>query len=64
MERSFVCRDCQSQVFDFSGDKDMSRDLCYNCMFVMRVAHSAEQEAELRKLLDCERRGPDANSGV
>ena len=64
MERSFVCADCQSMVFDYSGDKDASRDRCYNCIFVMRVAGGVEQEAELRKILDCERRERDDHSGV
>lgn len=64
MERSFVCVDCQSLVFDYSGDEKSSRDKCYNCVFVSRVAHDAVQEAQLRKLLDCERREPDDHSGV
>lgn len=64
MEHSFRCVDCQALVYDFSGDVDVSRDKCYNCMFVMRVADSAEQEAALRKTLNCERREPDDNSGV
>ena len=64
MEREFVCRDCQAMVYDFAGDPETLRDRCYNCMFVMRVSHDAEQEARLRKILNCERREPDANSGV
>lgn len=64
MERSFVCADCQAMVHDFSGDLDLSRDKCYNCLFVTRVADSAEHEAELRRVLNCERREPDGHSGV
>lgn len=64
VERSFVCRDCQSLVYDWSGDPEPLRDKCYNCMFVTRVSHDAEQEARLRKLLDCERREPDADRRV
>lgn len=65
MEHNFVCVDCQSMVHIFDYDTiDMSRNKCYNCMFVTRVAGSAEQEAELRRVLDCERREPDDNPGV
>lgn len=64
MERNFVCVDCQAMVFDFSGDADVLRDKCYNCTFVSRVADSAEHEAELRRVLGCERRERDGNCGV
>lgn len=67
MERSFICADCQALVWDFSGDPDMSRDKCYNCTFVRRIADSPEQEAELRELLGCELQEPevsDDNPGV
>lgn len=64
VERSFVCKDCQSMVYDWTGDVEPLRDRCYNCMFVMRVSHDAEQETHLRKLLDCERREPDVDRRV
>lgn len=63
--REFICVGCNAQVFSYSDVSD--RDRCYNCTFILRVAESAEQEAELRKLLGCEwqeREDSDDNSGV
>jgi hypothetical protein len=64
--REFICVGCNSTVFTFS-DSEPERDRCYNCTFIKRVADTPEQEAELRKLLDCEwqeREDSDDNSGV
>lgn len=59
----FVCADCNAHVFSYSGDT--SRDRCYNCAFIKRVADTPEQEAELRKLLGCEwQERSDDHSGV
>jgi hypothetical protein len=63
--REFICVGCNSTVFSYGGDA--GRDRCYNCTFVKRVAETAEQEAELRKLLGCEweeREDRDGHSGV
>ena len=64
LPREFVCVDCNAMVFSYSDDT--GRDRCYNCTFIKRVADTPEQEAELRKLLDCEwqEREDDDHSGV
>ena len=48
----FICVGCNADVYSYGGVSD--RDRCYNCTFVLRVAETPEQEAELRKLLGCE----------
>jgi hypothetical protein len=63
----FICIDCNAHVFVYSGDSGVVRERCYNCAFIRRVADSPEQEAELRKVLGCERQereAEDDNSGV
>jgi hypothetical protein len=64
LPREFVCVGCNARVFSYSDDA--SRDHCYNCTFVLRVADTPEQEAELRKLLGCEwqEAEDDDHSGV
>lgn len=49
----FVCIDCGFYVVSWGGDK--LRDRCYNCSFIRRVCDTPEQEAEMRKVLGCER---------
>lgn len=51
--RVFICADCQAHTVSWGGDP--SRDCCYNCTFVRRVCDTPEQEAEMRKILGCER---------
>jgi hypothetical protein len=65
LPREFVCSDCNCHVYSYS--EEPQRERCYNCAFIKRVADSPEQEAELRKVLGCERQereDSDDNSGV
>lgn len=56
----FVCADCNIDVVVWGGDA--SRDLCYNCTFIRRVCDTPEQQAEMRKVLGCERVERDSDN--
>lgn len=52
--REFICDDCKSWVFSYSPDQTLD-DLCHNCRLIRGLELSPEQEAEMRKVLNCER---------